>query len=433
MPLLNPGEILTSVYSKEPCTVGGLLGDGTQGAVYHARFSGGSYAVKWYKASYLRYDPQLRERLNRAIQRGTPSPAFVWPFELVERSGRAGFGYLMPVIEPRFTEFIEFLNGSVQPSFSALATFGVQLSHNFLRLHSKGLCYKDINFGNIFFDPETGDIRIADNDNVDIDGRPGAIRGTPRFMAPEVVRGEAPPARNTDLFSLAVLLFYALIVSHPLLGRREIELGDLTEENTKRLFGSEPVFIFDPDDRSNMPVAGYHDNALAFWPLYPQFLRDLFIRSFTEGVRDPVNGRVQEGEWRIALSKLKDSIFLCPGCGCENFYDSGQAATGGMAACWSCRSIPPFPARMRLGAHVLMLMPGTQLLAHHLEGSASYDFDDVKAQVEGDPLELRNLSARTWTARFPDASVRTIPHGGVLPLSSGLKIDFGRLEGHVRL
>ena len=39
-------------------------------------------------------------------------------------------------------------------------------------------------------------------------------------MAPEIVRGEALPSTATDLYSLSVLLFYLLMVSHPLEGLR---------------------------------------------------------------------------------------------------------------------------------------------------------------------------------------------------------------------
>lgn len=433
MPLLSAGERLATIYSKEACIVGVRLGEGTQGEVYQVQFSGGSYALKWYRHAYAKADPELRERLVRAIQRGTPSASFLWPFELVQRAAGSGFGYLMPLVEPRFTRFTEFLTGGVQPSFESLATLGIQLAHNFLLLHSKGLCYKDINFGNIFFDPANGDVRIADNDNVDIDGRPGAIGGTPGFMAPEIERCEAPPARYTDLFSIAVLLFWIFMMSHPLRGKREVEMGALTRENLAILYGAGPVFIFDPDDPSNCPVPGYHDLALAFWPVYPQFLRDLFIRSFTEGLRDAVNGRVQEGEWRIALCKLKDSIFLCPQCACENFYDGAQAAAGALGPCWSCRSVPPFPSRMRLGGNVVVLRPGVQLFAHHLERWATFDIEHPRAEVTAEPLQLRNLSSRPWTARLPDNSVRSIAPGGRVPLSSGLSIDFGRVEGQIRL
>jgi serine/threonine protein kinase len=44
------------------------------------------------------------------------------------------------------------------------------------------------------------------------------VLGTPRFMAPEVVRREAAPSDQTDRYSLAVLLFYLLMGGHPLDG-----------------------------------------------------------------------------------------------------------------------------------------------------------------------------------------------------------------------
>jgi serine/threonine protein kinase len=39
-------------------------------------------------------------------------------------------------------------------------------------------------------------------------------------MAPELLLSDVP-SRQTDLFSLAVLLFYMLLVHHPLEGKRE--------------------------------------------------------------------------------------------------------------------------------------------------------------------------------------------------------------------
>jgi serine/threonine protein kinase len=60
------------------------------------------------------------------------------------------------------------------------------------------------------------------------------IRGTDRFMAPEIVRGEALPSVKTDPYSLSVLLFYLLMVHHPLAGRRPITAGILGRERRSR-------------------------------------------------------------------------------------------------------------------------------------------------------------------------------------------------------
>jgi serine/threonine protein kinase len=114
-----------------------------------------------------------------------------------------------------------------------------------------GLCYRDISFGNVFFDPDTGEVLICDNDNVAVDGEGKiGVLGTPRFMAPEIVRGEALPSMHTDVFSLAVLLFYMLIMHHPLEGKRELAIKCLDLPAMNKLYGTDPLFIYDPDDDS---------------------------------------------------------------------------------------------------------------------------------------------------------------------------------------
>ena len=102
--------------------------------------------------------------------------------------------------------------------------------------------------GNVFFDPDTGDVLICDNDNVSYNSAPSGIYGTPRFMAPEIVNGKAKPSTNTDLFSLAVLLFYMFMLNHPLEGKLEAEIKCMDYLAMNRLYGEHPVFIFDPKD-----------------------------------------------------------------------------------------------------------------------------------------------------------------------------------------
>src|SRR5262249_44867670 len=151
------------------------------------------------------------------------------------------------------------------------------------------------------------DVLICDLDNVGIDGRPhNDVGGTMRFMAPEIVRGEAVPTTRTDQFSLAVLLHFMLFMAHPLEGQREAAVGGLDPGAQVRLDGTEPVYVADPNDKSNRPVPGRHDNMIAFWKVYPTFLKELFARAFTAGLRDP-SARVAESEWRAALARLRDS------------------------------------------------------------------------------------------------------------------------------
>ena len=76
----------------------------------------------------------------------------------------------MPLRDPRYKGIVGLMKRRVEPTFRALATAGLELAHSFLELHVQGLCYRDISFGNVFFDPQSGDVLICDNDNVTIDG-----------------------------------------------------------------------------------------------------------------------------------------------------------------------------------------------------------------------------------------------------------------------
>lgn len=58
----------------------------------------------------------------------------------------------------------------IEPSFRELITACSRWWGNFIQLHAKGFCYRDINFNNVFIDANTGDILICDNDNVDVNG-----------------------------------------------------------------------------------------------------------------------------------------------------------------------------------------------------------------------------------------------------------------------
>lgn len=273
--LLKIGDEVKTQGSEHDCRIIRFLGAGTQGEVYLGDLGGSQIAVKWYFPTYLPSDPRLRERLEEAIRRGAPTPKFLWPLELVAGNGHSSFGYIMAFREPRFKSIIDLVRRRVEPTFRALATAGFELAYSYHELHAKGLCYRDINFENVMFDPANGDIRVCDNDNVDVNGTDGAINGTPSFMAPELVRGAGKPSTLTDLHSLAILLFYMFVVHHPLDGERETKIRCLDMAARAKLYGTEPIFIHDPKDDSNRPVRGLQDNAIDLWNVYPKFLCDL--------------------------------------------------------------------------------------------------------------------------------------------------------------
>ena len=230
----------------------------------------------------------------------------------------------MPLREDRFVGITDLVTRRAVPTLRALVTAGFELAHNYRQLHAKGFCYRDISFGNVFFDPESGEVRICDNDNVSVDdGGGGVIGGTARFMAPEIVRGEAGPSTQTDLFSLAVLLFYMLVNHHPLEGAREARIRCFDLPAMTRLYGNRFHSSF---SIPTTPATGLCAAATTTrWPCgrsTPALCSRYFVRAFTDGLRD-AHMRVVESQWSSALIRLRDSIFYCQHCRAENFYDPG--------------------------------------------------------------------------------------------------------------
>jgi hypothetical protein len=440
--MLRAGQELSTPAGRR-CRIRAFLGGGSQGEVYEVELGDSAVALKWYLPGWA--TAGQRRLLQSLVSRPPPGPAFLWPLELVTAPEVAGYGYLMRLREQRFVPMSDVMRRRVEPRFGVLATAGLHLAHNFLLLHAQGLCYRDISFGNVAIDPATGEVVIADNDNVAVDGvGVVGLLGTPRFMAPEIVRGDAVPGTQTDLYSLAVLLFYLFVVHHPLEGRRERAFGAMDLAAMTRLYGTEALFVFDPDDDSNRPQPDGQRNALTFWPLYPTFLRELFTRAFTAGIRDPRNSRVREGEWRQAMAALRDLIVYCAQCGAENFADRSGGPDSSVPAalrpaqlhCWSCGAAVVLPMHLDLGRSVVMLNHDTRLFPHHLDPARRFDFGSPWAEVTAHPADrrvwgLRNLSDRPWRAATPAGSVYEIAPGQSIRLTPGSTIDFREVEGRV--
>jgi hypothetical protein len=444
--ILELGQVVKTVSSAMDCKLVKLLGSGGQGEVYRATLSGQEVALKWYYPAQA--TPEQYRSLSELVRLGQPTDKFLWPLELAEKDGVAGFGYIMRLREERYKSLFDLVTRRIDPSFRALTTAGLELAHNFFQLHAKGLCYRDISFGNVFFDPKTGEVLICDNDNVAVDGSESGVLGTPDFMAPEIVRGDAKPRTRTDLFSLSVLLFYMFHIHHPLYGKKILSIRCLDLPARTKLCGHEPLFIFDPVNKDNMamprsaadPEGEAGANALEFWPLYPQFFRDLFTKAFTEGISDPENGRVTETIWRGAMIRLRDSIIYCPGCAAENFYDAQALKdnNGKQAACWHCKREVPLPPRIRIGRNVVLLNHDTKLYLHHVDEQKLYDCTKAVAEVSRHPTQpnvwgLKNISGEKWVSTTSDGAIKEIEPNRSVSLGIGTKINFGKSEGEIRI
>ena len=414
-------ENSTIYIDSLPCNVERLLGDGGQGEVYRVEFEGKPYALKMYKdepaTSFIR-------NLKSNIENGAPDDCFLWPKRFVAAEGH--YGYLMDIRPSNYSSFVAYLNGrSVFKDVRTMVLWCIRLCQAFKKLHEKGYSYQDLNDGSFFLDKDNGDLLICDNDNVTADKTNLGILGKMRYMAPEIVRGEAMPDTHSDRFSLAVILFLALCKGNPLEGERLKEYNFLDEEAEKELYGTRPIYVYSRIDTSNRPIRGYHTTLLRRYPTLPIYIKEAFHKTFTEGLEDRENGRVTEIEWIRLLSKFADELITC-GCGHQFIYGFEEGNKN--AKCPDCGAKLPRFGVLHLGKKLIVLEPEKQLYATHIDKySSEYTRPVGKVVVNKKNPSLWGIRLNLGhDVLIKDATGKeaTIQAGGVIPIVNNLKIRF---------
>ena len=431
---LKSGTLLTSESSNKYKVVS-LLGAGGQGEVYDVECGGKHYALKWYFKNMA--TKNQKKILDNLIANGSPDTSFLWPQDLIFKSFGESFGYIMPLRPKNYKSIVDMMKRRAEPSFYALCKAAYNLTNGYQKLHAMGYSYRDISFGNLFFDPDNGDVLICDNDNVSANGIDDAsVYGTPRFMAPEIVLGKAKPSRNTDLFSLAVLLFYMFMLGHPLEGKLEADIKCMDIHAMNKLYGTDPVFVYDPINKSNRPVKGYQDNVKIYWEggIYPKALYDLFTDSFTTGINHP-NKRITEKQWLNVFANMISGIVNCSNCGAEVFFDENKVNLQVAHTCWNDGTAVKMPASLVIDKSRILLQKNAKLYSHHI--NSDYNMAKVVGSVVQNPTNpslwgVRNDGTDNWTYIKPDGIQIPIPPGKSAAIAKGVKINFGKSTGEFK-
>lgn len=417
------------------------LGEGGQGAVYKAKGPQGSVALKWYNPEQATEEQRaaIRYLVSNGPPRGPAGRRFIWPQDLVTAEGQRQFGYVMPLIDTRrFAELGEVMaRRKPVPGLGVLCEISYQIVNSYRALHLGGHCYRDISRGNLMFDPTTGDVLICDNDNVGINRQSTCqVWGTMEYMAPELVRDATErPSTETDLHSLAVLLFMLWVWHHPLHGEMEYQIRSWDLPAKKQIYGTLPVFIFHPTDKRNHLPSAYATGANR-WATCPPSLQSLFTKAFTSGLREP-GRRVTEGEWQNVFLQLKDGQLSCPTCHAVNLWEPPASAI----QCWHCRKPLTIPPKLLIahpaGRHYVLLTKEAKVLRRHLDPTGN---EDQAHEVLGQIVQslatppvwgIQNLSTSPWVATGKDGKAAEILPQKAVPVSAGLKVNIGGTQAEV--
>lgn len=395
------------------------LGRGGQGIVYLVEVNGQNMALKWY---FNNMGDWFYRNLEENVTKGAPSEAFLWP-EYLTTKQKGTYGYIMKLRPQGYHEFGQYLLARAKfKSFEAMVNAAMKICEGFKALHLSGLSYQDLNDGNFFIHPDTGDVLICDNDNVAPEGVSSGILGKARYMAPEVVTGKAMPSKQTDRYSLSVVLFLLFYANHPLEGARVLACPCMTEKYEKQFYGSEPIFIYDKVNANNRPVRGVHNNVLRRWNAFPAILRETFTQEFSSECLSDPNKRKLERQWQNVIQQIRDMLVVCPECKDETFVEDANTPK-----CMCCGKPFNIPGTLQINDRKVLLTPNTKV---YVDMDNKPDIQVINVPGDRYPIQLRNITTNNWVVETPSGKIRSVEPNMSMPVKAGLKVNLtGAIKG----
>lgn len=397
-------------------TVKKYLAEGGQGRVYLVEYRGENKALKWYKNVGL--GEEFKNNIRENIKRGAPSDAFLWPLDIAEASDGT-FGYVMDLKPDDYYELTKFMLCNVRfSSYRTIIDAALKIVSAFRILHNRGYSYQDLNDGNFFINPDNGKVLICDNDNVAPDGTPTGIIGKPRYMAPEIVLGKNMPDSLSDRFSMSVILYILFCMDHPLEGKRYL-VPALTPALQEKLYGSDPLFMWDEMDRSNGPHRIVHRNSITVWPVLPDYVQKIFLEAFSKKALSKPSARPPEIKWLQVLTRFRSEIVRCS-CGNEIFTQQGEPKE-----CDACGKNAVIPFKLALGSYDIPAIRDTRIYRCQLgvcdETEALAPIARVLKKKNADEYGLQNVSGKQWRALTSKGVPRKVSPEEIIPLKDGIK------------
>jgi len=382
-----------------------ILGDplgrpGRQGAVYRVKNQPG-FAIK------ILNNPDDLVKIERVRRLPIDGLNIAAPITII-REGASG--YLMPLagdMQPLSSPYLPLEFGFRQTGdiswyegtggLRRRIGIGANIATAIASLHERGLAYVDLNPLNVMVSDDLNriDTWLIDADNLTSRSHPeGNILGMRRYIAPERIIKGSPPSTLADAYSLAVVVFRMLILSHPLEGMASQNLD--AESALESIDKGELAYVDDVFDATNRLPENSLQSILLELSL-SQRTRELARDTFGSGKLDPL-ARPGAVRWRDALWRCYDNIVECQsGCGwtyfrlfsncpkCKN--ETGQVSLASIFSSFSGESPLAVPAHTR-SSLVIANRGATEITGRHLWGESNLRSPSLRIEPRGHQYAL---------------------------------------------
>ncbi|MEB2311829.1 MAG: protein kinase [Sorangiineae bacterium] len=226
----NPGDVISGKYR-----IVRMIGDGGMGAVYEARHEllGSAVALKFLHSD-LASRPGIASRfLQEARVSASIQSVHVTRVTDVDQTTDGSPYLVMELLSGESLQ--ELLDRVVKLPVDQAVDFGLQMLAGLEAAHALGVVHRDLKPDNVYITPSPGgpvvkllDFGIAKLREVESDQkgltRPGAVMGTPEYMAPEQFYSADRVDHRADIYSLGALIYEMLTGKRPAYGENPSQL-----------------------------------------------------------------------------------------------------------------------------------------------------------------------------------------------------------------
>ncbi|MDE6035410.1 MAG: protein kinase [Ruminococcus sp.] len=425
-----------------------VIGKGRQSIVYKVETNTQYKALKWYDTDKIDNIEQIHRNVRRNIADGKPDRRFLWSeYTTITDSKTGAFGYFMDLKPDNFEYFADVVNGykfvtdsdtgkqiKKKVRFSslyAMITAVINITDSFRKINELGKSFQGLGEGSFFIDTATGEVLVSDCDTIAPYGTCLDIKIRSEYKAPEVINGILPDEKS-DMYSLALILFRLLFRGDPFDGEKTVMSVCLNEKEVSKHYSTDAVFIYDPDNDSNRALKGIHDNVIRFWNDYPEYIRDAFTYTFTEGINNPVK-RLTFSDWQNLFIRLRSEILCCM-CGKSTFISMNAKPEDEIFVCPVCK-LKYASLKFSDRVYRMPLCIGGKIFMCDIDPSSedvlTVAGEIVENKIHKGLMGIKNLSWKKWSVLMPDGIYHDVTNGKGFPIWQGLKIDFGRTKAEL--
>ncbi len=417
--IFKSGDVVRT-RAEMPAKIIECIYEGVYSEVYSVDYAGRKKLLKWFVCH-----EDSAERLYKSLmymrEKRKPDGALMWPEAITEcpgdfsvARGRYSFGYITEPCPEGYISMTGLMcDSTAEMTFLSAVDACLKLISLFRKLHKEGFCFENIDEGNLFINPYNGDIRLIGCDRLVLQGDERKTGRNMRFCAPEMFGKNRAPSEATDLYSLAVLVFFLLFRRHPLAETRE-GCSLYTQEMETRIYVHEPVFAPKKDEGTEQYRA-----FLETWESMPDYIKDIFGRAFGDGIFNP-ESRVTEGELIRCLVRLRSEIRECDFCG------FAAERSPNALKCSSCSEVPAVEYMFTFFDGVTAAADNKVRVYRCMVGPTDADtaLEPVGVVVRNSSgvYAMRNKSDKDMEYTYDGETVQTAPPNGLICFEKGVEI-----------